>query len=130
MKMENRTVSKERAVSTIEGLVTFRVPRVIFTSGNMKTLSANAFKLFLAVAYDGFKQRATEIVMTMGAIYSNTGLDLEAAEAAATELTEANVMDFVLQGRTFTFQTLQPDQSKARSYMSLDGKVDKQSKQD
>ena len=120
---------KERAVSTCEGLITFRMPRVILTTGAIKTLSANALRLYMSVGYSAFKTRATEVEATIGTIFRDTGLDMVEAEEAAQELTDANVMDYQVQGRRFRFQCLQPDHTKAKSYMSLDGKVNKNSKQ-
>ena len=99
------------------GVRTFRVPTNIMTNRNLRTLSGNALALFIAVSHRCYRKRSAEIRFSLIEIFHELGINAEDVRNAAEELCRAGVLQFECNTTMIYFQILNPDGSKAHSYL-------------
>src|ERR1700679_2465122 len=99
------------------GVITFRIPRLIVDNGSLKTLSGDALALFLTISHHCYRSRTPEAMRTFRPLFIE--LDPRAHEITnvAKELRAAGLICYQQQDSAISFQIVQPDGSKARTYL-------------
>jgi hypothetical protein len=99
------------------GVKTFRLPRLILDNGSLQTLSANALRLFIAISYRFYRARFPQIKYNHRELYLELNMLKKEINDAALELWAAGIMCYQQEKNLITFHLLQPDGSKAKSYL-------------
>jgi hypothetical protein len=99
------------------GIKSFRLPTSIMTNRNLRTLSGNALGLFIAVSHRCYRKRSAEIRFSLIEIFHELGMNAEDVSNAAKELCRARVLQFECNTTMIYFHILNPDGSKAKSYL-------------
>jgi hypothetical protein len=100
-----------------DGIDTFRLPKSIYSTGALKTLSGNAIALFLVISYRMYRARLPRYDFSFRELFRELELGAGDICKAAKELHEAKLIHWQQEKNIVYFQIQAPDGSKARSYL-------------